>query len=140
VREVVDRFSDEGRAGSFALDLDGEVIGEWDRFRIDQVVTNLVSNAVKYGQGKGVEIEVVRDGGTARLSVRDHGIGIDPVQQARIFGRFERAVSRENYGGFGLGLWIVRQIVEAHGGAIRLASAPGEGASFTVELPIGEPV
>jgi len=69
------------------------------------------------------------------LEVRDHGIGIDPADQARIFERFERAVSRRQYGGFGLGLWISRKIVEAHGGSISLMSKPGAGCTFSVELP-----
>ena len=71
----------------------------------------------------------------AILVVRDHGIGIDPADQPQIFERFERAVSSRNYGGLGLGLYIVKRIVEAHGGTIRVDSKPGEGAAFTVELP-----
>jgi signal transduction histidine kinase len=68
--------------------------------------------------------------------VRDHGIGIDPADQRQIFERFERAVSSRNYGGLGLGLYIVKRIVEAHGGSIRVESTPGEGAAFHVELPV----
>ncbi len=137
-REVVERFADElALAGcALALSCDGEVVGCWDRLRLDQVVTNLLSNAIKYGRGKPIDLEVARDGERARLTVRDRGIGIDPGHHARIFGRFERAVSERHYGGFGLGLWIVRQIVENHGGSIALESAPGQGARFTVELPL----
>jgi signal transduction histidine kinase len=112
------------------------VIGRWDRLRIDQIVTNLLSNAIKYGQGKPIEVSVKSLGTTARLIVHDSGIGIDPEWQARLFQRFERAVSVRNYGGFGLGLWIVRQIVEAHGGTICLESRLGEGSTFVVDLPL----
>ncbi len=84
-------------------------------------------------------MRVERAPGSVRLRVRDHGMGIAPEDQARIFERFERAVSSRHFGGLGLGLWIVRQVVEAHGGAIRVVSAPGEGAEFTVELPLEPP-
>ena len=77
----------------------------------------------------------VRPAVPVTLRVRDHGIGIDPADQARVFERFERAVSRRQYGGFGLGLWIARKIVEAHGGSISLMSEPGAGCTFSVELP-----
>jgi signal transduction histidine kinase len=82
-----------------------------------------------------VEIVVDGLGPVARLEVRDHGIGIGPGDQARVFERFERAVSRRRFGGLGLGLWIARQVVEAHGGTISLSSEPGRGSTFTVELP-----
>jgi signal transduction histidine kinase/CHASE1-domain containing sensor protein len=135
-QEVTTRFEDEARRSGCTLRIRvaEPVRGRWDRMRLDQVVTNLVSNAIKYGPGKPVEISVEADGDLAILSVRDHGIGIPEADQRRIFHRFERAVSRRNYGGFGLGLWIVRQIVEALGGAVRVESAPGEGSTFTVQL------
>jgi signal transduction histidine kinase len=99
------------------------------------VVTNLLSNAVKFGAGKAIEVEVSEQAGTARLSVRDHGIGIDAARRFDIFDRFQRAVPTKHYGGLGLGLYITRGIVEAHGGTIRVESEPGAGAIFTVELP-----
>ena len=111
--------------------------GEWDRSRLEQVVTNLLSNAVKYGNGGRVEVALGMEGGLALVSVKDYGLGIALDHQVRIFERFERAVSARNYGGLGLGLYIVRQIVEAHGGQIRLESRPGEGSTFTVLLPEG---
>jgi signal transduction histidine kinase len=118
------------------LRLDGAShIGRWDRTRLEQIVGNLLSNAAKYGAGRPVEVTVSSDSETSRLTVRDHGIGIDLEHQARIFDRFERAVSVRHYGGLGLGLWIVRQIVEAHGGSISVESSPGKGSAFTVELP-----
>lgn len=125
------------RTGSeLVLDLPkAPVRGMWDRTRIEQIVTNLVSNAVKYGGGKPILIAVTEEGGRARLTVRDHGIGIPNEQLSRIFDRFERAVSVRHFGGFGLGLWIVRQIVEASGGTVRVESTLAEGSCFVVELP-----
>jgi signal transduction histidine kinase len=117
------------------LDTPRELAGSWDRMRLDQVVSNLLSNAIKYGQGKPIEIRVEATPDEAILSVRDHGIGIDDANQARIFGRFERAVSVRHYGGFGLGLWIARKVVEASGGSIDVTSAPGQGSTFRVRLP-----
>ncbi len=135
-REVVGRFEEEAlRAGcALRLDAPAAVTGVWDRMRLDQVITNLLANAVKYGPGKPVDVRVRGEPGRAEVSVRDHGIGISAADQQRIFERFERAVSRRNYGGFGLGLWIVREIVEALGGTVRVESAPGAGSTFTVEL------
>jgi signal transduction histidine kinase len=112
------------------------VVGQWDGHRLDQVLVNLITNAAKYGAGKPIEVRVGALDGRARVVVRDHGIGIDPADQARIFERFERAVSERNFGGLGLGLWISEQIVSAHGGSIRVDSQPGAGSTFTVELPL----
>ncbi|WP_437300387.1 PAS domain-containing sensor histidine kinase [Sorangium sp. So ce426] len=111
------------------------VAGWWDRTRVDQILSNLLSNAIKYGAGKPIDLVVEEGADAARILVRDQGIGIAPEQQARIFGRFERAVSERHYGGFGLGLWIVKQILDAFGGTIRVESAPDRGSTFTVELP-----
>ncbi|WP_437287540.1 AAA family ATPase [Sorangium sp. So ce406] len=137
VRDVVARFElDLARAGcAVSLRNGGRIVGCWDRSRLDQIVTNLLTNAIKFGAGKPIEIVLGEEGGTARLSVRDHGIGIDPARQGRIFDRFERAVSDRHYGGLGLGLYISRQLAQAHGGSIRVQSALGAGATFTVELP-----
>jgi two-component system OmpR family sensor kinase len=115
---------------------DGHIIGQWDRLRLDQVFTNLIGNAVKYGEGKPIDIYMRSDDGAALVSITDRGIGIAPADRERIFDRFERAVPESNYGGLGLGLWISRQIVEALGGAISLESEPGKGSTFTVRLPI----
>jgi signal transduction histidine kinase len=103
---------------------------------VEQILSNLLSNALKYGAGKPVEVGVDASGGQARLSVRDFGIGIAPEDAARIFQRFERAVSARHYGGLGLGLYIARQLAAAHGGAIAVESQPGAGALFTVTLPL----
>ncbi|WP_257459330.1 sensor histidine kinase [Archangium lipolyticum] len=117
------------------LHLPGPARGMWDRLRLEQVVTNLLSNALKYGAGKPVVVRVEADAERVRLVVRDEGIGIAPESLPRLFGRFERAVSDRHYGGLGLGLYITRQIIEALGGTVSVLSTPGAGATFTVELP-----
>jgi PAS domain S-box-containing protein len=137
VQEALAHIEDEAAQTGSTLEVRGEPVrGYWDRLRISQVVTNLLSNAVKYGAGKPVDVEFGPRGDRAWLTVRDRGIGIDPADQPLIFERFERAVSSRNYGGLGLGLYIVKRIVEAHGGTIRVESKPGEGAAFSVELPL----
>jgi signal transduction histidine kinase len=137
VREILDRFEQPGATahGTISLVAAEPVVGEWDGNRIDQVITNLVSNAVKYGAGAPVVVTVSRTDDLAILTVRDGGPGLDEKDSERIFQLFERAAS-ENYGGLGLGLWIVRQIVEAHGGTVSVESRAGEGATFTVRLPM----
>ena len=141
VREVVERLALDLRRSqcSIVMQVGSPVVGRWDRSRMDQVITNLLSNAIKFGAGKPIELFFGAERGAARLTVRDHGIGIAPEQCGRIFGRFERAVSHEHYGGLGLGLYISRRIVEAHGGSIRVHSEPSAGATFTVELPCAGP-
>jgi len=137
IAEVVDRFSphlEEARC-PLNLHLDRPLVGSWDRLRLEQITTNLVSNAIKYGPGAPVEVALNAEGPSAVLRVRDHGIGIAAADQTRIFERFERAVSSRSYGGFGLGLWIVRRVADAFGGAVAVDSAPGAGATFTVTLP-----
>lgn len=121
------------------LEAAAPLLGRWDEGRVEQVVTNLLGNALKYGRGRPIHLCVRRVGDSACLDVRDEGIGIAPQDQARIFDRFERAVAVRHYGGFGLGLYITRQIVEAHGGTIQVESAPGQGATFHVCLPIAGP-
>ena len=103
------------------------------------MITNLLGNAIKYGEGKPIEVTIGETEEYARLEVRDQGIGIPLEDQQRVFERFERAVSDRHYGGLGLGLWITRQVVEAHRGTIRLESKPGEGTTFIVELPRRRP-
>jgi len=112
------------------------VHGRWDAQRLDQVLVNLLTNAVKYGAGRPVHVRVEEAGAFVRLTVRDEGIGIAPEALPRIFGRFERAVSDSQYGGLGLGLYITRQLVEAMGGRVYVESRLEEGSTFTVELPL----
>jgi signal transduction histidine kinase len=137
VNEVLARFEYQlGKAGCrLSLDMDPRCSGTWDRFRLDQIVTNLLSNAIKYGSGSPIDIQLRCAGDQAVLVVRDHGIGISAEDQARIFERFERAVSHHHFGGFGLGLWIVRQVVTAMSGTVSVKSEPAKGAEFTVALP-----
>jgi PAS domain S-box-containing protein len=108
--------------------------GRWDRLRIDQVVTNLLLNALKYGRGRPVRVAAGEHGPLVRLEVRDQGIGVASEDVQRIWGKFERAVPA-HYGGIGLGLFIARQIVEAHQGHVDCESVPGEGSTFRVMLP-----
>ncbi|MBZ4419173.1 GAF domain-containing protein [Myxococcus sp. RHSTA-1-4] len=139
-REVTARMSEElARAGSeVRLETDARVMGQWDRLRLEQVLVNLLSNAAKYGAGRPVLVTVGARGPMAVLAVRDEGIGVAPEEQERIFERFERSASVQHFKGLGLGLWITRRIIEAHGGCIRLESQPGQGSTFTVELPLVE--
>jgi signal transduction histidine kinase len=118
-----------------SFDLEPKVIGYWDWLRVEQVLTNLLSNATKYGRGKPVEISLTQTPHHAVLTVGDHGIGMSSDDQLKIFERFERKVSIREFGGFGLGLYIAREIVLAHGGTISVKSSPNEGASFTICLP-----
>jgi signal transduction histidine kinase len=136
VSEVVDRFAEDAARARCVITVDAgvPVEGEWDPMRVEEIASNLLSNAIKYGAGAPVEVCVARDEGGARLDVRDHGIGIRAEDQGRIFERFERAVDVAGYGGCGLGLYIVRQLVEAHGGTIDVESGAG-GSRFCVRLP-----
>ncbi|WP_437637695.1 AAA family ATPase [Sorangium sp. So ce854] len=140
-REVVERMSQQlaDARCPVELDLDEPVVGRWDPSRLEQVLINLLANAIKYGAGGLVQVSVRRQADRARLVVRDHGMGIAPADQARIFERFERAVSVRSFGGLGLGLYIVRSIVASHGGSIQVESKPGAGATFVVELPLNPP-
>ena len=141
-REVVSKIAETAAAAGCTVVLDAAdgVNGCWDRPRIERALVNLLSNAIKYGRGKPIHVAVKSSGADAVLTVRDEGIGIRPEDQRRIFRRFERAVSPRNYGGFGLGLWIAREVVHAHGGRIEVTSQPGEGATFTVTLDRRAPV
>lgn len=136
--EVATKLAEPAAREGSTIDIaPGEpAIGLWDPVRIEQVVTNLVTNAIKYGPQRPIEIEVRSDRVAAELVVRDHGIGIAPENLDRIFDRFERAVSTSSYGGLGLGLYITRQIVTAHAGTIAVRSQLGVGTELTVRLPL----
>ncbi len=136
-RDVVARHADEAEAAGTPVAIEAErpVPCQADPERVDQVIANLLGNALKYGRGAPVTIRIHPEEGYAVLAITDRGIGIPLEQQARIFGRFERAVPPRNYGGLGLGLWIARSLVEAHGGLISVDSSPGQGSTFTVKLP-----
>ncbi len=144
VREVVDRFwSPSMEPGTIDVKQTPPtpVEGFWDRWRVDQILTNLLSNALKYGQGRPISVEFGPVGpepdSDISIAVRDRGIGMSRDVLDRIFDRFERAVTDREYGGLGLGLWIARQVVDAMGGTITAESEPGRGSTFTVRLPRG---
>ena len=137
VRETIDKFTAQAEAASTTIraDIPEGVFTKADPLRLEQVVTNLLSNAVKYGDGKSIELKLRKTDGDACISVTDHGIGIEPENQERIFQRFERAVPTDSISGLGLGLFISKQIVSAHGGQITVNSKTGEGSTFTVLIP-----
>jgi signal transduction histidine kinase len=136
-REVAQRFAPDAAAAACPLSLrfDAPLVALLDANRMDQIITNLIGNALKYGAGAPIEISGEGDEQVVRLTVRDHGIGISPADQERIFRRFERAADERQYSGAGLGLWITSELVKALGGRITLHSTPGAGAAFTVVLP-----
>lgn len=138
VRMVAARFDDDARASKSRIEVSSiPVRGRWDTSRLEQVITSVLSNAVKYAPGTVIQVAVDVDGDDARVTVRDTGMGIPPEALERVFGRFERAVSSGSYGGFGVGLFLARQIVEAHGGTIRAsATAASGGTTIVMTLPL----
>jgi PAS domain S-box-containing protein len=138
IRGVMDRFRAVSTTAHCVLQFQScpraLILG--DRTRIEQVIENLLSNAIKYGAGKPVEVTITAEDDKAIVQVKDHGIGIEEKDQARIFERFERAVPSTHFGGLGLGLYISSQIISAHHGKIRVKSSPGQGTTFIVELPL----
>jgi signal transduction histidine kinase len=138
VKEVVERFHEQLSAAGYKYQLNIEscINGRWDRYRLEQVVTNLITNAMKYGDRKPIKISVFTEENSAVLVVRDHGMGIAQDNLTKIFDRFERAVTGNGISGLGLGLYISRQIAEAHGGKILVESEVGEGSSFRFEIPL----
>jgi signal transduction histidine kinase len=141
LRDVADRFRDElaAKGCTLTLDLPEGVVGRWDQLRLDEVVTNLVHNAIKYGAGKPVSLSAWAKNGEATVEVRDQGIGLSAAEQGQLFKRFSRLVSPQHYGGFGLGLWIAKVFVEGMGGRVEVESTPGCGASFRAILPLAGP-
>lgn len=113
------------------------VVGKWDKVRIEQAITNLISNAIKYGNGKPIEITISKNGNQGKFIIKDQGIGIPSQEQKVIFDLFKRASGPSEYKkGLGVGLFITSQIVKIHGGKIKVSSAPAKGTSFTIELPL----
>lgn len=137
VEKVVERFSMQlaGAGCTAKINAQAGVVGYWDEFRLEQVLANLLLNAMRHGADKVIEIDVEEVGSNARFSVRDGGAGISPEDQSRIFHQFERGGGKRKGSGLGLGLFITDQIVRAHGGWICVGSMPGEGATFSVTLP-----
>jgi signal transduction histidine kinase len=141
VVQVVDGLREQaGKAGcELAVQAPEPVLGNWDRLRIEQVVVNLLANAIKYGAGGAIEIDVRCADTCATIEVSDRGPGVAESDLVRIFQRFERASSIRHYGGLGLGLYVSREIVEAHAGSITASNRPGGGAMFAVRLPADRP-
>lgn len=140
VGNVVESFAAQMEACGCELQLERNepIIGVWDAFRIEQVLANLLTNAMRYGAGKPVHVGVASCAEGACIEVRDHGIGISPQSLERIFCQFERAEGSESSAGLGLGLFIADQIVRAHNGRIQVQSEEGQGSLFRVLLPLGE--
>ena len=139
-RAVVDDLSEPARHARSELRFQaGRVVGRWDPSRLEQALINVISNAIKYGEGKPIDVVVEAAGRGARCTVTDRGLGIAPEDRDRIFARFVRAAPSQRYGGLGLGLYVARSIVESHGGTIEVESAPGNGSRFTIELPLEVP-
>ena len=132
VAEVQGQRSDVPIALEIACD---DLMGEWDEFRLEQVVVNLLTNALRYGAGKPVRVTLAQLPGAAAIRVSDQGVGIAPEDRARVFEQFVRVGDRLRTPGLGLGLYITKQLVEAHGGTISVESTLGEGSTFTVALP-----
>lgn len=137
-REVTERLRESALAAGCELSLAtaDRIDGRWDRLRIEQVLTNLISNSIKYAAGTPIQVSASRQHDVAILNVQDKGPGIPEADLSRIFRRFERASSTNHYGGLGLGLYVAQQIAEAHGGTIVASNVPGGGACFTVRLPL----
>ena len=136
IREVVGRFANEQPNIPISLNLEAAIKGTWDRTRIDQALTNLLSNAIKYGRQRPITVGASVNDHEAVVTMQDEGIGIPYEGLKRIFDRFERIAPQLGNEGLGLGLWITKQIVEAHGGTIRAESELGRGSVFTVTLPL----
>jgi signal transduction histidine kinase len=138
VRKVLERFDLEiqRRHVTLTVNAPDPAPGRWDAARIDQVMTNLISNALKYGAGRPIEVSVRTEASQAVVVVRDHGIGISEDEQGKIFGPFAPVLAATHHAGLGLGLWIAQQIVQASGGRIKVDSRPEQGSTFTVELPL----
>jgi signal transduction histidine kinase len=138
VSDVLDRFESQLVEADCALtaEIEPDVIGLWDGYRIEQVASNLLSNVIKYGRGCPVRVSLSCEGKQVKLEVSDQGPGISMEDQRRIFDRFERAANAKHIGGLGLGLYISKQIVENHGGKIEVESVPGKGSTFRVLLPL----
>jgi signal transduction histidine kinase len=137
IRDIVERYRVELEKSHCVpiLHLESSMLVYWDPLRIEEAIVNLLENAMKFGKSKPIDISLTLKNEEVELSVKDQGMGISAQDQKRIFERFERAVSITEYGGFGLGLYITRKIVEGHGGSIQVESHLGKGSIFTIHLP-----
>lgn len=138
INEVVDRFFPDEMRSQLTLQIEDQVLIEADRFRVEQVLTNLITNAIKYGNNNPISIQLETTSNMAVLTIRDQGIGIAEDNLERIFLRFERAISSNQISGLGLGLYIVKHILKMHEGSIQVQSKLGEGSTFIVTLPLSK--
>ncbi|QYF95920.1 hybrid sensor histidine kinase/response regulator [Massilia sp. PAMC28688] len=129
----------EAAGGTIELHAPAPVEGVWDEFRLEQIIINLLTNALRYGGRKPVRITLTTGEDHASIEVKDQGSGISPEDQERIFNPFERASTKEVREGLGLGLYIARQLAESHGGRLEVESVPGQGAAFRLTLPLHAP-
>jgi two-component system, OmpR family, sensor kinase len=139
IRDIAEMFADAARHAGCSIGITAPVHlpGTWDRLAMEQIIDNLISNAIKYGAHRPIEVHVEPIGNAARISVRDNGCGISAEDRGRIFGRFERAVGvNETHSGFGVGLWVVGQLVAAMEGTITVSDAQGGGTVFSVTVPL----
>jgi len=138
VKQVVADFHAHAEAAGVPFNLTAEenVIGVWDDFRVEQIIVNLLTNALRYGDGKPIDISLSTHDGVASVSVRDHGAGIPPKECERIFEKFERGGNKTVKEGLGMGLYIARELAEAHKGTLTLTSVLDEGSTFTLSLPM----
>jgi signal transduction histidine kinase len=138
IKEVVERFEPQAQAAQcdLTLNIAKPITGRWDPIRLEQLVTNLLGNAIKYAAGKPIQISLDENDFGARLSVKDEGMGIERENFQRIFEPYERAVSLSNFSGLGMGLYITKKVVDSHHGRIGVTSELGKGSTFTVELPL----
>lgn len=138
VGDVIEEFADRIKRDNILVTFHEEDVieGSWDKLRMEQAVTNLLSNAIRYGLGKPIEITIKKYYSNARIQVADEGIGISKSTQKKIFDLFERGVPQESFKGLGVGLFITKQIVDAHGGTLSVESKEGHGSTFTIDIPL----
>jgi signal transduction histidine kinase len=139
VHDVLERFHEQFSSRNIPLELQEysrKLFVRGDDYRLEQVISNLLGNAIKYGNGQPVMISVSENEDFATIKVQDNGIGISPINLPQIFQRYERAISSSNISGLGLGLYISTKIIESHNGRIEVESLLGKGSSFTVYLPL----
>ncbi|MBP9719331.1 MAG: HAMP domain-containing histidine kinase [Candidatus Levybacteria bacterium] len=138
VNDVISRMEDKAHEAGYDIttDIENGVVGQWDRGRLEQVITNLFSNAIKYGNQKPINIAVFQKGEHAKVTITDRGIGIPKELRGKLFTRFERGTNAHEFEGLGVGLYISMQIIKAHNGTIEVQSTQGKGATFTITLPI----
>jgi signal transduction histidine kinase len=140
VREVVESYSPEAvfNRSPLSVHVPTTLKGRWDRLALEQIVSNLISNAIKFGAGASIDVSLEsKQDNSVQFQVHDRGIGIAEADQERIFGRFERLAAQPGHpAGAGVGLWLVRGLVESHSGTIEVKSEPAQGATFTVVLPL----